>query len=317
MLVKKILLITGGALIAAGLLLGGIAFAVYGFDPAKLSTAKYVTKTYDVDGDFKDINIQGDTEDIFFEKTDDGVCKIVSREEEDRPHIVKVENGTLNIERQKKSYWNFGINFESPKMTVYLPEAVYEDLKIDSDTGDITIPEDFSFDSMSFDLDTGDVKSNAKVQNEVNIKTDTGDIELTGIDASDLKLESDTGRITVNDTDIKGDIYIKEDTGRVALDKVTCEVLTSEGDTGDINLKDVIVKSTIRITRSTGDVRFDGSDSDEIYVKTSTGDVSGAILSDKVFITESDTGSINVPKTSEGGRCEISTDTGDIKIEVK
>lgn len=317
MIAKKILLITGGAVLAAGLILGGITFAVYGFDPAKMSTTKYVTKTYDVEGDFKDIKISGDTEDIFFEKADDGVCKVVSLEEDDRPHTVEVDNNTLNINRVKKSHWSIGITFESPKMTVYLPKALYEDLNIDSDTGDITIPEDFSFDSLSFDLDTGDVKVSSKVQNEVSIKTDTGDIELTGIDASDLKLESDTGKITVNDTDIKGDISIREDTGKVALDKVTCEVLTSEGDTGDMSLKDVTVKSTIRITRSTGDVRFDGCDSDEIYVKTSTGDVTGTLLSDKVFVTESDTGSIKVPDSTEGGRCEIITDTGDIKIEVK
>ena len=42
----------------------------------------------------------------------------------------------------------------------------------------------------------------------------------------------------------------------------------------------------------------------------------GSLLSDKVFITETDTGNVNIPKTTDGGKCEIKTDTGDIKIKI-
>ena len=51
-------------------------------------------------------------------------------------------------------------------------------------------------------------------------------------------------------------------------------------------------------------------------MRTHTGDVSGNLLSDKVFITETDTGRIDVPKTTTGGKCEIKTDTGDIRISI-
>ena len=57
-------------------------------------------------------------------------------------------------------------------------------------------------------------------------------------------------------------------------------------------------------------------DAAEIFVETDTGDVKGSLLSEKVFIPKSDTGDIKVPKTVTGGRCEITTDTGDIKIEL-
>ena len=40
------------------------------------------------------------------------------------------------------------------------------------------------------------------------------------------------------------------------------------------------------------------------------------VLSAKVFITETDTGKVEVPKSVTGGRCEIETDTGDIQITV-
>ena len=54
----------------------------------------------------------------------------------------------------------------------------------------------------------------------------------------------------------------------------------------------------------------------EILIKTDTGDVKGSLLSEKVFVVQTDTGSIDVPKTVSGGRCEITTDTGDIKISL-
>ena len=312
----KIGLITAGCLVGAGLLTTGITFAVFGFDPSKLSTTKYVTNTYNVDGKFSNINIEGDTEDIIFEKASDGVCKVVCKEEDDRPHIVTVEGDTLSITREKKLIWSFGINFESPKMTVYLPEDAYGDIKVDSDTGDLDIPAGFSFDKMAVRTDTGDVKSYAKVAENINISTDTGDMELKDITAATLTLDSDTGRINITNADIDGDIKIKEDTGDVFLNKVICLEFESKGDTSDLTLKDVLATGGFNITRSTGDVRFDACDAASVYVKTSTGDVEGTFLTDKVYITDTHTGRVDVPKTSEGGRCEITTDTGDIKIKV-
>ena len=45
--------------------------------------------------------------------------------------------------------------------------------------------------------------------------------------------------------------------------------------------------------------------------------LTGTLRTEKVFITASDTGKVNVPKTITGGRCEITTATGNIEIEVK
>ena len=51
-------------------------------------------------------------------------------------------------------------------------------------------------------------------------------------------------------------------------------------------------------------------------MKTDTGDVTGSLLSDKIFFAESDVGSVDVPKTTTGGVCEIRTDTGKIAITI-
>ena len=47
------------------------------------------------------------------------------------------------------------------------------------------------------------------------------------------------------------------------------------------------------------------------------GDVVGTLLTAKIFIPSSSSGDVEVPKTVTGGRCEIVTDTGDIRISLK
>ena len=103
-------------------------------------------------------------------------------------------------------------------------------------------------------------------------------------------------------------------TGETALHRVSCRNLTSNGSTGEISLHHVVSGGSLSITRSTGDIRFDDCDAATLLIETDTGDVSGRLLSDKVFITHTDTGRVKVPNTSTGGRCEIRTDTGDIQI---
>jgi hypothetical protein len=44
--------------------------------------------------------------------------------------------------------------------------------------------------------------------------------------------------------------------------------------------------------------------------------VTGSLLTDKVFIAQTSTGKINVPETTAGGQCRVSTDTGDILLTI-
>ncbi len=105
-------------------------------------------------------------------------------------------------------------------------------------------------------------------------------------------------------------------TGKATLTDIRCKNVVSEGKTGDISLRNVIAVKTISVARSTGDVRFDHSDGGAIFVKTDTGDVTGSLLTDKVFLAQSSTGDVDVPKTTVGGKCEIKTGTGDIIITI-
>ena len=77
-------------------------------------------------------------------------------------------------------------------------------------------------------------------------------------------------------------------------------------------MSNVIATEKFHIKRSTGNVKFDDCDAAEIMVKTSTGNVKGNFLTDKDFDAKASTGKVDVPKSREGGKCEIRTSTGDI-----
>ena len=131
-----------------------------------------------------------------------------------------------------------------------------------------------------------------------------------------IKIKTSTGKITISDIDCQSNITTEVSVGKTHLTNVTCNTLTSSGSTGDVSLKNVVCSDKLSIKRSTGDVKLDGCDAAEISITTDTGDVRGTLLSDKVFIAQTDTGRVDVPKTTSGGKCEITTSTGSIKMEV-
>jgi DUF4097 and DUF4098 domain-containing protein YvlB len=296
---KKIWLIVAASLLLAGLILFTSAMTVSGWDLSKLSTAKLETNEYSLSEKFNNISITTDTADIEFVATDTAEVSVICYEQVNSNHSVSVENDTLVIKLTdtRKWYEYVGINFSSPKITVNIPLGEYTSLSIDSSTSDVNVPSGFTFE-------------------HINISGHTGDISLDGISAKSIDLSVSTGDVSVANTVCDGDIKVTASTGDMALTDVKCKNFTSDGDTGDISLKNVISSEKIFIERDTGDVNFDRCDASEIFVETDTGEVKGSLLSPKVFIAESDTGDINVPSTITGGRCEISTDTGDINITV-
>lgn len=314
----KTWMITAVSLIILGcmIFIGGMIMAKWDF--SKLGTSKYETNTYEITDSFKNISIKTDTADIKFVLSDDGTCKIVCFEEKNDEHDVSVVDDTLTINSAstKRWYQYIGINIKTPKVTIYLPETEYAALNIKESTGYIDIAKDFTFESIDISLSTGDVKNYASASGNVEIKATTGNIEIENVSAKAFDLLVSTGNINVKTVECNGDMSVKVSTGKAKLCDVSCGSIISKGSTGDMILENVVATGNFNITRSTGDVTFKKCDAAELFVKTDTGDVKGSLLSDKVFIANTDTGRVDVPKTTTGGRCEIETDTGDIKFEI-
>lgn len=315
----KCWLIAGAVLVILGLIIFAIVMTVNHWDFNRLSTDKYVTNTYSFGEAFTDISIQTDTADILFAPSDDDSCKVICNEQEKLLHTVDIQDGTLRIHEKddRKWYEYVGISFGKTSITLYLPQSVYGALELHASTGDVTLPREFRFEQMDISISTGNIHVSSSVSETAKLRTTTGDIRVEGISAEILDFSASTGKITVSDVTCRGDVIVNLTTGKASLTDVTCQGLTSKGTTGDLFLTNTVATGAFSIERDTGDVRFNRCDAAEIFAKTSTGDISGSLLSDKIFMVQTDTGKIDVPKTTTGGKCEIATDTGDIKLSIK
>lgn len=312
-------LVTATLLVIVGAIMFSTAMTVCGWDFTRLSTVAFETNTYAVTESFRDISIDIDAADILFAPSEDGKCSVVCREAENVEHSVNVIDGALVISETDSRTWrqHIGIFMGAQTVTVFLPEAEYGALIIEGSTGDIELPEDFRFESIGISASTGDIRCGSSASGTARIKTSTGNIRAENISADALDLSVTTGGVTVINADCDGDMSVKVSTGKVSIADAACRNLISNGSTSTIVMKNAIAEEKFSIERSTGDVYFDGCDAAEISVRTGTGDVAGSLLTDKVFAAKTDTGRINVPHASTGGRCEIVTSTGNIRIRIQ
>ena len=295
----KLWLLIATSAIVIGCIIFGVVMTIMDWDFSKLSTVQYVTNEYMIDTDFENIRVDTGMTNVVFIPTKDGKTQVVCKELEKVKHSVTVENGKLVISAVDERAWfdRIGINFGSPRITVYLPQKEYASISVESVTGDVNC-----FVSAS----------------EIDLHTTTGDIFVENISAGALDLSVTTGTVTVVGTTCQNAVKVNVSTGRVNLTDVRCKSLTSEGSTGDVALENVIATEQIVIRRSTGDVKFHRCDAGElIRVESNTGDVKGSLLSGKIFTAKTDTGSVDVPDATEGGgACHISTRTGNIRITI-
>lgn len=287
-----VILVAVGALIFVG------ALAAVHFDFTEFSTQKFQTNTYEFNENFENISVDVKTATVIFVPSDEEVCRIECFEEDKLTHSVKIQDGTLMVYTvdNRKWYDHIVISFKTPTVTIYLPEEVYDSLSVVTKTGNIEIPDGFCFETVTITGTTSSITCNASVSKCIELNTTTGNISLGSSETETIELSATTGKVTAND--------------------IACNKLTAETSTGQIFLQNVIAEESIQAETSTGGVIFEGCDASDIAVKTSTGSVEGTLLSEKIFDVHTATGSIRVPDTTSGGRCEITTGTGNIEISL-
>lgn len=275
----KIWLLIATFLMILGMAVFGAVMFACQWDFTKLETKIYNTNTYQITEDFHNFSINANTADIVFALSTDGSCSVVCYEEENIHHSVSVEEDTLVIQALDERSWqdHIGINFGSSKITLYLPHGEYLSLVIRESAGEVYIPEAFQFRDVDIHVSTGNIEFSSSVSGDLKLHTTTGNVRAKNLSAGSLELSTSTGKLFLENVIVSGSLCAKTDTG---------------------------------------DIRLDACDAENIQIQTDTGEITGTLLSPKIFIAKSDTGKIHVPQTTTGGRCEVTTDTGDIKLEI-
>lgn len=311
--VATLLVVLGGAIFT------GTLFAI-GFDFQRLSTVKLERATHEITEPFHNISVITNTADVVLVPSKGTTTRVECVEEENLRHTVSLKDGTLIVEVQdtRKWYEHIGIGlFGDASVTIYLPAVEYATLTLRTSTGDVRIQKDLSLGSIDVQTDTGDVMCNASPTSSLKVNADTGDIEIASLTTGTIDLSVDTGDIEICDVNASGAVAIDVGSGDTEIKNLTCSALVTTGDTGDLFMNGVTVGGLLSIRRDTGDVQFYGCDAAEAVIQTTTGDVEGSFVTDKTFVVKSSTGDKRVPQGTTGGRCEITTSTGDIEIEIR
>lgn len=133
---------------------------------------------------------------------------------------------------------------------------------------------------------------------------------------NELSVECTSGNITVE----KGLVFLNADLESTSGDmKFSANVknnLSVEATSGDLTFLNNSIEGNVDIVITSGDIRFDKFDAKSFNIKATSGNVSGNILTDKIFIVHTSSGTVNVPESSSGGLFKIITTSGDISLKI-
>ena len=332
MIVAGVCIVAGLACIAMGHAMGGHRFM----------KANIESKDYTVTEDFQDIRVDTVSADVTFVLSNDGACRVAVKDDGRMDYTVGVIDSVLTVSAEVKEPWYkkpfslFG-GVEDASVTIYLPAKAYQSLTAKTTSGDIEAESRLSISqgvillvttgdiewqgsagSLFAKATTGDLSlENVTVTEGITAETTTGDISLTRVTGSSLKVHAGTGDTEVTNSEVAGQITAETTTGDISLTRITCDSLDAQTTTGCIELTDTVATGQVTAKTGSGDICLTRADAATLSLKTTSGSVKGSLRTPKVFYTDTTSGSVDVPKSTEGGLCEVKTTSGSIRLTVE
>lgn len=262
---------------------------------------------------------------------------------------------TIERVDESKWYNNIGVHFGEIEVTVYLPEDEYETLFIDNTSGRVDVPEDFTFTEAEVMNSSGkidfraDVDGALKVENtsggiyvgentvgslsvegtsgsikvisvvatgDAEINGSSGGIDISEVECANISVENSSGVMRLSEIAAKGDVNVKGTSGGMHLEDVECVNVTGSNTSGKINCTDVIASGDINLENSSGGIALEACDAANLKLEATSGSIKGILLTEKIFRADATSGSVDVPKTTSGGVCEVTTTSGSIQISI-
>lgn len=233
-----------------------------------------------VEEPFSNITVDAEACNINLVPSTDGTCQVEYPTGDQLECSVSVQQNTLRIIFRDHRSWPDNVNVSTVplEITLYLPQSQYELLNLDSVSGSITVPEDFSF-------------------SQAQVSTTSGKLEFYAPVSGNLTLESVSGPLEVSN--------------------VTPQSLSLSSTSGSIHASQVVVMETWDIDSVSGQVTLTDCDASSLVINTISAGVKASLRSGKTFSTQTVSGDVEVPSDSSGGSCNISTISGDITCTIQ
>lgn len=313
---KKTSIRVAVAAIIIGLIISVSAFAALGFDPQKLNTVETALKTHVVDEPFERIRIEGADCDVRLAASEDGACSVTAPEGEGLKCAVSVEDGVLTVRREdaRKWYECIGISFGTETLTVLLPRTEYAALWVQTASGNIEVPDSFSFAEAEITSASGDVRFSARVSGALRVETVSGRLNLERVRAAEISAASVSGDAVLSRVETEGALSLRTVSGDDALSDVRCGNLNSVSTSGDQRFSGVIASGALQVSSTSGEIALNDCDANALELESTSGDVRGDLRSDKIFSVETRSGDVRVPASTSGGICRVRTVSGDVHL---
>lgn len=334
----KVTLIVAIVLVVAGLIIMTVALVASKFNLQKLIAPTLTDSSIPVSAEFTGISIKSDSATVSIARSTDGLCRVdfTDFDDDSVTHTVEVGNGVLNIVRRDASMTRGYISLGTgPSMTVFLPAKVYDELEIETSSGDINVPGGISFTELDVSATSGRIAvSDTDVRDELDAETSSGSIRLQNVSARKLsaqcssgglhldniscdeaELKTSSGSIHANSLELSGALQATCMSGGMHIETVRCGSFEADSSSGSVRLTDLVATASIDIKTTSGGITLDRCDAATLELEASSGSVRGSLLTPKVYVVTTSSGIVRVPEQMSGGICRVRTSSGSVKFD--
>ncbi len=328
--------VIAGALLGVGLIIGLIGFLIADRKIENMNNLKAVTRTEEVEV-YDSLYVDVGSGDIRVLPSEDEKCTVYLEESDLVYYSLLEKEGALTIKEEdtRKWYQCIGFSYARMRVTVYLPAGEYTKFQMETSSGKIELAganvADIQLYASSGEIlvtqttcntlyakaSSGDITmKNVRVAGEVTCKTSSGESFIKGVSCEKLSVYADSGEVELQNIQAVGELVAQAESGDVEMREVVCDTLFAKTSSGNIDLKEVISTGESKLISSSGEIFLKACDAGDYTIRTSSGNVKGSILTAKIFLPVSGSGSIKVPISIEGGICKVETGSGNIRLEL-
>lgn len=209
--------------------------------------------------DISSFNIVTESSDVIVTSTNDDIVSIKIYGDKNDEINAYVKDGKLYIDNDNSINICFFFCVMNSKIEIFVPKEEYEDIKIESISGDIKL-NNLIFNNIEASSKSGNVTFNKAKNADINLVS--GNIKFKELDVANLVNVS--GNIT---GDIINDITAETISGDINIENIekTCQITTTSG---NINFSMLNLLYNSNITTISGNTRI--LKANDIYVDVST-----------------------------------------------
>ena len=297
-------LMTGAVVLAAGVMLFAIPFAMTGFQIDALNTVQpYEQKSVTFSGEIHSITVEDAGGKIVLGPSTDGKLHVTYGEnDKDRYEITPGPDFVIRRVTHYEWYDHiFQIDFQERVLTMLIPEGMTGDIVVRDSNGVI----------QAKDLSVG----------HLSLTTSNGAVEVERIAASSLEVETSNGPIHLTEIKAKGSVSGITRNGTITYQQVEGTDIDADTSNGRVELTNVGAKSKLTADSSNGAIKLsDAKAGEQIRLKTSNGAIQGTLAGrtiDYTITSKTSNGANNLPESLRGGDIQLNVKTSNGPIDIQ